>query len=173
MTKTFQIFAIAALLALTIVLASAGSAPTPPAEDSSADSATLKNLAIEAGHAYARRDLQALERLTAEDYVQTDVRGGVLHRAQWLDFVKNRKSEQTVETDDVNVTYYGSTAVVTGRWTYAIKRNGADAMTYSRWTSVWTRYPDGWKRHVFQNTYVNPNADRCAFEEGVGTENQN
>jgi hypothetical protein len=28
----------------------------------------------------------------------------------------------------------------------------------------WTRHPDGWKRHVFQNAYVDANADRCAIE---------
>lgn len=35
-------------------------------------------------------------------------------------------------------------------------------MIRSRWTSVWTKYPNGWKRHAFQNTYINAEADRCA-----------
>jgi ketosteroid isomerase-like protein len=164
-TRTFSAFAITVLLAAATTLASSQSVAAPSEEIRSPDTLELTRLATEAGHAYARRDLPALERLTAEDYVQTDVRGGVLHRAQWLEFVKNRKSEQTVESDDVNVTYYGSAAVVTGHWTYTIKRDGKDAVTYSRWTSVWTRYPDGWKRHAFQNTYVNPVADRCAIDE--------
>jgi ABC-type dipeptide/oligopeptide/nickel transport system ATPase component len=135
--------------------------------DHSSDTTELIRLATEAGHAYARRDLPALERLTADDYVQTDVRGGVLRRTQWLEFVKNRKSELTVETDDVQVTYYGPVAVVIGHWTYRINMNGKEAITNSRWTSVWTRSPEGWKRHTFQNTYVNANADRCAIAEGT------
>jgi len=129
--------------------------------DDSAETAELTRLASEAGRAYAARDLATLERITADDYVQTDVRGGVLNRAQWLDFVKNRRSELTVESDDVHVRYYGPVAVVTGHWTYTKKENGKNTVSYSRWTSVWTRYPEGWKRHVFQNTYVNANADRC------------
>jgi ketosteroid isomerase-like protein len=126
--------------------------------------AELTRLAVQAGHAYASRDLPTLERLTADDYIQTDVRGGVLNRSQWLEFVKNRKTELTVESDDVQVSFYGSAAVVRGHWTYTSKGGGKDVTSYSQWTSVWTRYPDGWKRHVFQNTYVNANADRCATE---------
>ena len=135
-----------------------------PAETQNSDNAELTRLAIEAGHAYARRDLPALERLTADDYAQIDVRGGVLARWEWLEFVKNRKSELTVETDDVHISNYGDVAVITGHWTYTLKANGNNKITYSRWTSVWTRYPAGWKRHAFQNTYVNPNADRCLTE---------
>lgn len=128
-------------------------------KDRSVDTAELTRLATESGHAYARRDLAALEQLTAEDYAQTDVRGGVLNRAQWLEFVKNRKTELTVESDSIEVRFYGEVAVVTGRWTYTLKGPGPDTLSYSRWTSVWTRETNGWKRHVFQNTYINANAD--------------
>jgi ketosteroid isomerase-like protein len=132
-----------------------------PGTDNSVDTVELTKLASEAGHAYAARDLVALERIAADDYVQTDVRGGVLNRQQWLDFVKSRRSEITVESDDIQVRYYGQTAVVTGHWTYTKKEDGNSTVRYSRWTSVWTRYPEGWKRHAFQNTYVNADADHC------------
>ncbi len=87
-----------------------------------------------------------------------------MNRSQWLEFVKNRKSELTVESDDVQVSFYGSAAVVRDHWTCRSKSGGKDVTRYSQWTSVWTRYPEGWKRHVFQNTYVNPNADGSATE---------
>jgi ketosteroid isomerase-like protein len=160
-----SVSATACLLALATHLAPTKPLAAPSAEaDRATDTVELTQLATASGHAYASRDLPALERLTAEDYVQTDVRGAVLNRAQWLEFVKNRESALTVETDDVHATYYGAAAVVTGHWTYTLTRNEKDAVTYSRWTSVWTRYPDGWKRHAFQNTYVNVNADRCAVD---------
>jgi hypothetical protein len=63
------------------------------AQNRAADTAELTRLAMEAGHAYAQRDLPSLEHLTADDFVQTDVRGAQQNRAQWLDFVRNRKSE--------------------------------------------------------------------------------
>jgi ketosteroid isomerase-like protein len=122
----------------------------------------LTNLAAEAGHAYARRDLASLERLTADDYVQTDVRGGVLPRSQWLDFVRNRKSEMTVDTDNLQISFYGATAVVAaiGRTPAKTPKERTSSNT-SQWTLVWTLTPAGWKRHAFQNTYVNANADHC------------
>lgn len=147
-------------LVLIIFLASTAIGRT--AQETAGDAAELSRLAEVAGHAYADRDLAALERLSADDYSQTDVRGGVLSRAQWLDFVKNRPSEITVDTDDVEVRLYGETAVVTGNWTYRKQNTEKPVVIHSRWTSVWTKYPSGWKRHAFQNTYINPEADRCA-----------
>jgi ketosteroid isomerase-like protein len=92
----------------------------------------------------------------------TDVRGGVLKRAEWREFVRNRKSVLAVQCDTVEVRFYGEAAVVTGEWTYTMTRPEGKVTSHSRWTSVWTKYTDGWKRHVFQNTYVNPDADKCA-----------
>ena len=84
------------VLSLIIFLASTAIGRT--AQGTAADTTELTKLAELAGHAYAARDVAALERVTADDYSQTDVRGGVLNRTQWLDFVKNRASEITVET---------------------------------------------------------------------------
>jgi len=124
--------------------------------------AELTKLADESGRAYAARDLERLNQITADDYTQTDVRGGVLNKEQWLAFVKNRRSDLNVDTTDVRVRFYGDTAIVSGHWTYTRKEDGK--ITHSQWTSVWSRSADGWKRHAFQNTYVNANADRCATE---------
>lgn len=137
----------------------ARAADAPPYR--AADTARLTQLACEAGQAYARRDLRSLDALTADDYVQTDVRGGVLQRAEWLEFVRNRESELAIACDATEIRYYGDVAVVTGAWTYTRKAAPADVVTHSRWTSVWTSSAAGWKRHAFQNTYVNPNADHC------------
>ncbi|HYV84742.1 MAG TPA: nuclear transport factor 2 family protein [Patescibacteria group bacterium] len=142
--------------------ATASVSPDAPAVERG-DSEVLASLACEAGRAYASRDLATLERLSADDYVQTDVRGVVSRRKEWLQFVKKRPSELTVTCEDVAVRIYGSVAVVTGGWIYTAHQQPKDLVTHSRWTSVWTRETDGWKRHVFQNTYVNLKADRCAM----------
>ena len=147
---------------LSLIWAIALIAPSSASSEGAADLAELTRLACDAGHAYAAQDLAALDRLTADDYFQTDVRGGVLKRLEWRDFVKNRKSVLTIECDNIEVRFYGGAAVVTGGWTYTNRKSGGDTVTHSRWTSVWTKYLDGWKRHTFQNTYVNPEADQCA-----------
>ena len=129
--------------------------------DHAADTIALTQLACEAGRAYARRDLKTLDAMTAEDYVQTDVRGKVLTRPEWRDYVQNRQSELSIRCDAIEVRYYSEVAVVTGAWTHTRKTPKDDVVTHSRWTSVWTKSAAGWKRHVFQNTYINPNADQC------------
>jgi hypothetical protein len=50
------------------------------------------------------------------------------------------------------VCLYGETAVVTGNWTYKKQNAVKPIVIRSRWTSVWTKYPNGWMRHAFQNT---------------------
>ena len=154
------------LFAFVIALLCPDYALSASAAGRSADIAELTRLAIESGHAYARRDVAALEQFTAQDYLQTDVRGGVLNRAEWLEFVRNRRSDLTVETDGIEVRFYGEVAVVMGHWTYTLKGAGPDTVSYSRWTSVWMRGSNGCKRHIFQNTYVNPNADRQVTAAG-------
>lgn len=130
----------------------------------SADTIALTRLACEAGRAYAGRDLKTLDAMTAEDYVQTDVRGRVSTRSEWRDFVQNRKSELSIRCDAIEVRYYSEIAVVTGAWTYTRKTPRDDVVAHSRWTSVWTKTAAGWKRHVFQNTYIDPDADQCGTQ---------
>jgi len=106
-------------LIVLLSLTSVATAQTTKSDSSSSsdDTAVLEELACTAGRAYAERDLPTLEHLSADDYVQTDVRGGVLHRAEWLDFVRNRMSELQVDCDSVEVRVYGESAVVMGGWT--------------------------------------------------------
>ena len=47
-------------------------------------------------------------------------------------------------------------AVATGEWAYTSLEQSKEVVSHSRWTSVWTHEAGSWKRHVFQNTYVNP-----------------
>ena len=130
----------------------------------SADTDAVSRAACAAGRAYASRDLATLDWLTARDYVQTDVRGTVLNRAESMDFVRNRQSTLSIKCEDVEVRFYGSVAVATGAWTYTNHKTTGNVVTHSRWTSVWTKENGDWKRRAFQNTYVNPQADQCAME---------
>ena len=89
--------------------------------------------------------------------------------AKYAQYVRQRKSQLTIDCDHIEVRFYGDAAVVTGGWTYTLLQSRGTVITHSRWTSMWTRYPTGWKRHVFQNTYVNPDANKCAFDEAAKT----
>jgi ketosteroid isomerase-like protein len=144
------------------------------ADSSAGDIATLTALGCEMGRAYARQDLATLDRLNAEDYTQTDTRGVVVAHAEYPEYVrqrtantfKNGVSTLKIDCDDIEVRLYGDAAVVTGGWIYTVEKPDGSLVRRSRWTSMWTRYPAGWKRHAFQNTWVNPDANQAAAHSG-------
>jgi hypothetical protein len=131
------------------------------------DSIELVRLSCESGIAYANRDTVSLKEMTADDYVQTDVRGRFMKKTQWLQFVKNRPTDIKIKCDSIEVRFYNGVAVVTGKWTYNYYAKYYNeekfvniATSVSRWTSVWTKYSKGWKRHIFQNTYLEDSLGR-------------
>lgn len=122
------------------------------------------------GRAYARQDLATLDRLNAEDYIQTDTRGVVVTHDRYPEYVRQRTADAfkngvptlSIDCGSIEVRLYGDAAVVTGGWTYTVKKPEGNLVRQSRWTSLWTRYPAGWKRHAFQNTWTSPDANRPA-----------
>ena len=154
----------AALASVFLASVAAGTEST----NSKTDIDQLTSLGCEMGRAYARQDLAALDKLNAEDYTQTDTRGIVVAHADYLkyvqqrtaEFVKNGASALSIDCDNIEVRLYGDAAVVTGGWTYTVRKPEGSVARRSRWTSMWARYPTGWKRHVFQNTWVDPEANR-------------
>jgi ketosteroid isomerase-like protein len=135
---------------------------------SNGDTATLTALGCEMGRAYARQDLATLDKLNAEDYIQTDTRGVVVVHAEYPEYVRQRTADTfkngvstlSIDCDGIEVRLYGDAAVITGSWTYTVKKLEGNLVRRSRWTSVWTRYAADWKRHAFQNTWVNLDANR-------------
>jgi ketosteroid isomerase-like protein len=135
---------------------------------SKADVSQLTALGCEMGRAYARQDLATLDRLNAEDYTQTDTRGTVVVHADYLEYVRQRTADYvksgastlSIDCENIEVRLYGDAAVVTGGWTYTAQKPEGNVIRRSRWTAMWTRYPAGWKRHVFQNTWINPDANQ-------------
>jgi ketosteroid isomerase-like protein len=168
-----------ALVAISVAAVTVNAQP----RGSQADTAQLTTLSCEMGRAYARQDLAALDGLSAEDYTQTDTRGVVVAHADYSEylrqrfaaFAKNATSKLTIDCDNIEVRVYGDAALVTGGWTYIVHKAEGDTNRRSRWTSMWTRYPTGWKRHAFQNTWVNPDANRpvpCAGSSSEATNRQ-
>jgi ketosteroid isomerase-like protein len=140
-----------------------------------ADTANLAALGCEMGRAYARQDLATLDRLNADDYTQTDTRGVVVTHGEYLEYVRQRTTDTfkngvstlSIDCDNIEVRLYGDAAVVTGEWTHSARKPEGDTSRRWRWTSMWTRYPGGWKRHAFQNTWLNLDANRPTLVAAV------
>jgi len=161
-----RILSLVSVVTGSLLLASVAVGAGPDA--ATGDTATLTVLGCEMGRAYARQDLATLEKLNADDYTQTDTRGVVVTYADYPEYVRQRTADTfkngvstlSIDCDSIEVRLYGDAAAVTGGWTYTVQKPDGNLVRRSRWTSMWTRYAAGWKRHAFQNTWVNPDANQ-------------
>ena len=103
------------------------------------------------GVAWAKRDLQTLESLLAPEYVHTDFEGRVLRRAEWLTYARAHQHGSTIEFHDIEVSEHGDFGIVIGANNVA---GGTMGSTTIRFTQVWRRTEQGWKRVAFQATEV-------------------
>jgi len=98
------------------------------------------------GEAYLKKDVALLDRILADDYMQTDSEGNFITRAQDL---ADLKSGAYVETsgvqDNVKVRVYGDAAVVTGRSTVKAQYKGKDASGQFQWTDTFIRRDGRWQ----------------------------
>jgi len=109
--------------------------------------AKLIQIEREIGAANFACDYKYFAQVEATEFIFTDAGGGVTTRAQDLAGEKDcRKSEGTYELDDVKVTLYGTTAVVTARATTTTKNAaGAAVVRRNRFTDVFVWREGRWQ----------------------------
>jgi ketosteroid isomerase-like protein len=152
-----RILAIATLLVAAAQLA-AGQTPEKPTQPageqvgmSSAEQAVNGRVSAFL-EALRKGDEAALTSIYADDYTVTTEAGGVLTKAQRLEWVKaNTARLSTLDFQDLKTRVYGDTAVVTGRAT-----STGDAKINSRMIQVWVKQGDTWRLAAGQNTTIAP-----------------
>jgi ketosteroid isomerase-like protein len=97
--------------------------------------------------ALLQRDLAALEKIWADDYVFVNASGEVLTKAQRL---ANAKSGATTldsinEEEKITVRVYQNSAVATSRVMIKGKYSGQPTGGQYRSTHVWVKGPEGWQ----------------------------
>jgi ketosteroid isomerase-like protein len=113
---------------------------------------TLENERIAAG---LRKDVAALERTTADDYVQIDMNGNVRDKATQMKRIGSSEVTMTANVlDQTVVRVYGDTAVVTGRATATGTIRG-EPYPPIRYTRVYVKRDGQWKVVLFQQTRMN------------------
>jgi ketosteroid isomerase-like protein len=126
-------------------------------------------------------DTATVERLTADEYVQTDISGYVQDKSTWLNeyfrplatLIKAGKFRwDTYEEKEVQIHMFGNTAVVTG--SMALKGTGAKPSGHTlvespettftgtlRFTRVWVKRDGSWRLAALQNALMQrSNGDR-------------
>jgi len=121
------------------------------------------NTIILISKAWAHNNLDTLEKYLQKDYVHTDVRGQILDRTSWLNYVKDRKEKNVTNPDlefkDVKITIYNDFAFVTGinifsGQAYTTNDNNSNKPRRLRFTQVLKKEGNIWKRLLFQATYI-------------------
>ncbi len=126
------------------------------------ESTKLLSLVRDFGNAWLKGDVATLDRLLAVEYMHTDVTGKVLHRTDWLADAANvqkwarpvtAQGEPSIEFEDMQVSFLGETAVITGG-NLIRSANPQQPALRLRFTQVWVRERGEWKRRFFQATPV-------------------
>lgn len=109
--------------------------------------------------AYIQRDLIALERILADDYIGIDDQGNVTRKPDEIALTKAGdlviKSVSRIEPLTVRV--HGDAAIVTGFSTVTQEYKGADATGQFRFTIVCIQERSRWQIASWQGTRVKPN----------------
>ncbi len=103
------------------------------------------------GHAWARRDVQALQALLAPGYIHTDFEGRVFQRDEWLEYARSQEHGSRVSFHDLVAVEHGTTGIVTGSNEVA---GGSMGSSTIRFTQVWLQLSGRWQRLAFQATRV-------------------
>ena len=97
--------------------------------------------------AILQRDVAALEKIWADDYVFVNAFGEILTKAQRLANVKSgaTKLESINKEENIAVRVYQNSAVATSRVAIKGKYGGQSTSGQYRSTHVWVKGPEGWQ----------------------------
>jgi ketosteroid isomerase-like protein len=110
------------------------------------DEDQIRQMEIEWGDAFLRRDIATLDRLMADEYILTDPLGSVRGKAESLAAIEtNEVLFESTESDNVNVLINGDTAVVTARSTFRGRYKGWSVAGRYQYTDVLVKRRGAWK----------------------------
>ena len=102
-----------------------------------------------------RKNMGALDAVTADDYVQIDWVGRVLDKAATLERIKS-SDMQSHSLENLNVRVFGDTAIVVGTAIRKGVTGDKDISGTFRYTRVYVKRNERWQVVHFQQTRVTP-----------------
>lgn len=110
--------------------------------------AELMQLERDIGQANIRRDKAFFERVEADEFIFTDSGGGITTKTEDVASLDNPPGEFKLVSYDVNdmkVSLYGNTAVVTGRVTTVSRSQNREVTSKNRFTDVFVKRGGRWQ----------------------------
>jgi len=101
----------------------------------------------------ASNDVDALDRILADEWIIIDPDGSIIDKARFLGVIKSGAlSHESMESTDLRVRLYVNTAVVTGLTTTKGKFMGQDFASCERATDIFVKQTDRWQCVLTQLT---------------------
>lgn len=124
-----------------------GQSATPPDSENSKSEQEVRQAIEKYRAALLQRDIPALEKIWADDYVFVNATGDVLTKAQRLANAKSgaTKLDSINEAENITVRVYQNSAVATSRVTIKGKYSGQPIGGQYRSTHVWVKGLEGWQ----------------------------
>ena len=127
----------------------------------SGEQRAVYNTMLLVGEAWTENNLDTLNKYIDKEYLHTDVRGQVLKREAWFNYIQERKDKGMknpgLEFEDIDIRVYNDFAFVTGTNIFtgaAFASNDLKDKRKLRFTQVLRKEKQVWKRLLFQATYI-------------------
>ena len=139
-----------AVMTSTLLFAIAQEKKSP----NSVEEAVLK-LELQWEDALTKSDVGALEKLYDETLIYTHSNGKVDTKSTYISAIKSGATKyEAMKRDDIKVTVYGQTAVVSCHWDVHILAQGNKIDMNTRYLHVYIQQKDGWKLVAHQSTRI-------------------
>lgn len=150
-----RIITIMALTCATTLLAPAQATKDKATGDLSSKQVIML-LENEGREATLKNDIEANDRLLADDWVNINVDGSITTKAKLMELLKAGSFKiMSIDNDEVMVRVYGDAAVVTGRSTTKRAGQGDDIVTRQvRFTRVYAKQQGRWRVVSAHNTLL-------------------
>ena len=150
-----QISIVVALVFLGCVVAPAQTTPEKPHEGEETEQVILR-LENEGREATLKNDIEANNRLLADNWLNINPDGSITTKAKLLDLLKDGSFKiMSIENDEVMVRVYGEAAVVTGRSTTKRSGQGGEVVARQvRFTRVYAKSKGQWQVVSAHNTLI-------------------
>lgn len=113
----------------------------------------ILKLEEEFGRAMIKNDSEAIGRFLADDWIIVDPDGAIIDRSRFLGVIKSGAlSHETMDSSDIRVRIYGTTATVTALTTSKGKFMGQEFTTQERATDVFVKENGRWQCVISQLT---------------------
>ncbi len=126
---------------------------------------TLKEMEREVAEAFKNKDVAALNRLLAADFIFTAADGQLLDRAAYIETAVKKIKIESYTLDDLITRSHGDTVIVAGLWTGKFENEGKKMTATMRFTDTFVKRLGRWRMAASHETIIKQEKEQAMGEE--------